>query len=477
MDGNLSCQEEFNPPGGANIDVDDEKKIVSSDQVGATSMDDATIMLVNGTDAEASDAEASDMQKKIKDLLQANRADEKFLNTIVEQMSTLDPSIDKTFVQTEVDYLLANLSVTTHEQHAKNFVGAIIQELSKDSVPIVRETSPLASVQYVHSPKSIPNRDQIVTAKVQGFTVVVNKNQFFSAENKTLCIFFQPDSLLDTENEDFKFLESKKGRLVTTKKMYGVFSQGLCMPLDMVKTYGLDPNILKEGQDLTQDLKVTKHVSDEEKTQYVAVPNMTAPFPTQTVPKTDEPNLQSLADVLASIQDRHVTVTIKVDGSSMTVTDDGKLCGRNFEWTEKDNSNSGYFEMDEKYKIREQIKGTGLQFQGELCGPKIQNNPLGLNEKKWLVFNVFDSNTNQYLAHTKVVELCDKFGFDTVPCLYDDVLVSDLPFKSVQDWLEFANKQVYATNKKTAEGIVVKTVDKHSRVSFKVISQVYLTKK
>jgi RNA ligase (TIGR02306 family) len=436
------------------------------------SLDKLEDMIKSFQDKNNMDIQNSLLKKKFVDFLQTKRSDPDFLEKITKQVNEKFSDFQKVgteFISQEIEEIIKDLITEKMTLTVRN--------------TDVRDTSPLASIQYVHSPKPIPKRDKIVTATVKGFPVVVNKEQFFQSENKSLCVFFEPDALLDPNNDAFKFLEAKKGgggpRRVTSVKMYGAFSQGLCMPLEIVRFYGLDPNALKEGQDLTSTLKVTKYISEEEKTQYVASP-AGIPFPTQQVPKTDEPNLQALQDILKDLQNRHVTITQKVDGSSMTVTHDGKLCGRNFEWTEKNGNNSAYYEMDDKYKIREKIKDSGLNFQGELCGPKIQNNPTGFDDKKWLVFNIFDSKTNQYLPHTQVVKLCQQFGFETVPCLFEDILLSDLQFHSIQDWLDFANKQTYTNNNKPAEGIVVKTVDHDEtqpRISFKVISQVYLTQK
>lgn len=347
------------------------------------------------------------------------------------------------------------------------------------TVIVVRDTAPLASVQTVHTPKSIAGRDQIVTATVQGYVVVVNKAHFFSDPNvfppRALCVFFQPDSLLDAENDEFKFLESKKGRLVATKKMFGVYSQGLCMPLDIVKRYGLDPSKLTEGQDLTSALKVTKYVSEEEdKAQYRPNSHDHAPFPTNEVPKTDELNLQTYTEFLDRMVGRKVAITMKADGSSTTVTSNGKICGRNYEWTAEDKSNAAYFEVDKKYNIRETIKGTGFNVQGELCGPKIQGNPLGLKENHFFVFNIYKDG--KYLPHAQVTELCQKWGFEVVPTLYSSVEVMLMKtWNTVEEWLAFADDQVYPVNKKPAEGLVVKSVDdKEPRISFKVMSRKYL---
>jgi RNA ligase (TIGR02306 family) len=348
-----------------------------------------------------------------------------------------------------------------------------------DSQPITRETSPLASIQLIHSPQKIEGRDQIVTATVLGFRVIVKKNDFFPLEenkenpHSTLCIFIQPDSLLDDQNPAFSFLTSKVGRLVYTRKIYGIYSQGLCLPLSEMKFYNVDPQTLQEGMDVTNIMKITKYIPPEETSQYNTNGSM-APFPLHLVPKTNEPSLQMNIKFLSQIQNRRITVTLKLDGSSMTVTSNGKLCGRNFEWLAVDNSNKLYFEADSKFQLREKIKDSGLNVQGELVGPSIQKNPLKLEKIDFFVFNMFSNG--KYLSHSKVEQKCQEWSLKMVPCLYNDVETSTLPFKTVEDWLQFADQQVYITSGKPAEGIVVKTSDDlEPRISFKVLSRKYVS--
>ena len=357
-----------------------------------------------------------------------------------------------------------------------------------DTAVIVRETSALASVQRVHSPCAIEGRDIIVTASVQGFKVVVKKTEFFTPgvnlvpsdpqyATGVLCVFFQPDSLLDSDNDEFKFLDSSRGRLIATKKMFGVYSQGLCVPLSVLAKYGLDPSRVVETQDVTLETKTSKYVAPEELPQYKGISGIPPgnPFPTNQVPKTDEPSLQTSLKYLKMIKGRRVTITIKMDGSSMTVTSDGKLCGRNYQWTDRTPSTEAYYKVNDRFQIVEKIRGSGYSFQGELVGPKINKNTAGIGDLEWMVFNVCKDYV--YLPHSEVKRLCEEYKFQTVPCLYEDVSADELPFHTIDDWLEFADNQVYA-NQARAEGIVVKTSDGLSpRISFKVLSRVYCAKK
>ena len=360
----------------------------------------------------------------------------------------------------------------------------VVEPIKESVKPIVRDTSALASIQLVHSRTPVEGFSKLVRATVKGYNVMVDDDTFFpEGVTESRCIYLEVDSLLDPENPAFSDFDSKHGRLIKTKgfKIKGgsakVYSQGLCLPLTALEYYKIKPQDVKMGQDVTAAMKVTKYVSNSEKSQYVAPANGTAPFPVQ-VPKTDELNAQTYPEMLEQMRGRRVAVTQKVDGSSMTYTSDGQICGRNYEWTAKTPSNAAYFAMVDKYKLDKVVKGSGYNVQGELVGPKIQKNPLQLKECKWLVYNIY--HKGQYLPHAEVVKKCQEWGLDMVPCLFGspDVAFDDLPFKTVEDWVSLADKQEYAhpDKPKPAEGLVIKTVDgKEPRISCKVMSRVYLT--
>lgn len=344
---------------------------------------------------------------------------------------------------------------------------------SEEKLDATRLTSPLASVQLLTKPRNIPGKDRIVAAKVQGWDVVVSK-EFFKEGQIPVCIFFEPDALLDPENEEFKTYDSKKGRRITSKKLYGVFSQGLCLPVDIVKSYGINLKDLHVGQDVTSVLKVTKYVAPTEIVQYNKAAGFPA-FPANIVPKSDECNVQSAPELFEAIQGRSISVTLKLDGASMTVTSNGQICGRNFIWDREEKVNEHYFQAEKKFQILEKINGTGFHVQGELVGPKIQGNPLSLKEVDWFVFNIFYQGS--YLPHAQVIKLCAEWGFNVVPSVenFD-------PKASLEDWMDMVDQLKYPISQKPAEGIVVKTEDHGGnlivvpRISFKIISRNYKPK-
>ena len=90
-------------------------------------------------------------------------------------------------------------------------------------------------------------------ARVLGWHVVVKKGEFKVGDK---CVYFEIDSILPPDNPDFAFLLNSKGKMkpLKTKKIRGVISQGLVMPLSVLHYEG---NI-EEGQDVTDILGVQK---------------------------------------------------------------------------------------------------------------------------------------------------------------------------------------------------------------------------
>lgn len=388
--------------------------------------------------------------------------------------------------------------MNTNKSHGNMCSSSIVNYLMAHKHTMAapgRTTSPLASVQRLHDLKPIPRSEHLLAGRVLEFRVVVNKNDGYDSG---LCVFFEPDAKLDPNNAAFAFLD-KQQRVVKRTKVYGILSEGLCMPLTILSAYGLNPAAVVERQDVTAALKVTKHVSAQEAVQYKRPSGLKEriEFPTHLVPKTDEPNIQSkpefrmlALDYFEAIRDRTLDVTVKMDGCSATYTCEGHICGRNFVWTKRDTSDAVYFEMNDKYHILDTIKGSGYSVQGEIVGrslptaknPKgatINGNRMGLEDTRFLVFNIFSSESNSYVSHAKVVQLCDEWKLETVPSLFTAAKICDIEasigrrLQSVEDWLDYADTMMYA-NGAPAEGIVVKTADGAApRISFKVLSRTY----
>lgn len=97
----------------------------------------------------------------------------------------------------------------------------------------------LASVQRVLEVASIPNADKIEEIKVMGWHCVAKKGEFKVGDSVVYC---EIDTILPADNPDFAFL---KGKPIKTKKLRGIYSQGIAFPLSVLPdgTYKLNDDV------------------------------------------------------------------------------------------------------------------------------------------------------------------------------------------------------------------------------------------
>lgn len=325
----------------------------------------------------------------------------------------------------------------------------------------------LASIQYVHSVYPIENADRIEQATVMGWNVVTKKGEFQPGD---LCVFFEIDAILP-ETEWAEFMRPLKFR-VKTAKMRGVLSQGLALPLAIVPE---DQRAgLQEGDDLTDVLQVAKY----EPPLSLNMGSSAGPFPGY-VPRTDEIRIQSALPLLDEIKDRPYVITVKYDGMSFTgLHDDDKLliCSRGHQVSE---SNSDfYWYAAKKLGLPDKLKAhPHMAVQGELCGPSIQKNRLGLKDRELFMFNVFDVKAGRYLDYAEFVRFCADLSLSTVP-LHEQGEAFEY---TLEQLLELARGKYDGTSN-NREGIVVRPAQETtsptlgSRLSFKVLNNDFLLK-
>jgi hypothetical protein len=147
--------------------------------------------------------------------------------------------------------------------------------------------------------------------------------------------------------------------------------------------------------------------------------------------------------------------------------------------------------------------GKTLAVQGEVCGPNIGCNRVGLKEITFFVFHVWDINNLNMISFDEMVDLVNQLNDmdPTAPKLtfapydlllplsrsdaLDDHTCSVVPIvrrgpitETLEELMQLSNKQTYGQGK-LAEGIVIQPVkDVYSpslvtRLSVKVISEVY----
>lgn len=297
----------------------------------------------------------------------------------------------------------------------------------------------LASIQKVLHIEPVVNSDNLEVLTVLGWKVVARRNEFQVGD---LVIYFEIDSILP-ELPQFEFLAKTKYRL-KTQRLRGQLSQGLCWNVGILPS-GVE---IKEGLDVTELLGVTKY-EEEIPEEMVGV---SRGFHPKIVSKTGEVRVQSQPELLKEFMGKRVAFTQKIEGySSSYINDNGNIhvCSHTHSLIE--DTKSVYWQMAHKYNLIDTLKAIGnFSIQGEIAGPGIIGNPLGLQEVELFVFRVFDNDKQQYLGIEELREFCSKHNLQPVPLTYENV---EFNFNT-EELLEMA-KGFYSPSGHPQEGVVI----------------------
>jgi RNA ligase (TIGR02306 family) len=336
----------------------------------------------------------------------------------------------------------------------------------------------LASVQRILALDPIEGADAIERASVLGWHVVVKKGDFQVGD---LAVYLEIDSV-PPDIEVFQFLwrfadQRPNNYRIRTIKLRSQISQGILFPWHAIypvvrdnTDYWADNGdavIGAEGTNITEALGVRKY----DPPLPVGSTDIAGQF-FDGVSKTDEERVQSNPRAyLGALFNRPYYITVKADGASMTCAmheGEFKVASRNFRL--KPNPDSAYYRAAEP--LRRLVEAVpNLAVQGELVGPGIQKNPLGLNEHRCLVFNVYDRYTDTHWSFDMIEEAALELGFHTV-----ELVETGDAFNYDQDDLLAMAEGYYTGTKNRREGIVIRSNDSGPRVSFKAISNTYLLK-
>ena len=367
----------------------------------------------------------------------------------------------------------------------------------------------LASVQKIKATKPIEGADRIEIVQVLNWNCVAKKGEYQVGDT---VIYFEIDSLLP-DIPAFEFLKGSSWSQklnkykISTHKFRGQISQGLVIPLEQLddiycQIHGLiiehSPvfeHRPEEGTDLTELLHIEKYEP----------PVSNGPLGDLIhhewyIPKTDEERIQTCAETVLPeyLENPCWYATIKLDGTSCTagLFNDAFLIGGRNQFYKDENM---YTTTVKKYISEEKLKqyknrtGMYVALQGELCGPGIQGNKLGLAEKDWFIFNVFISATGENDSYHKadlisMKVICEDLGLKMVPQIkFEDRFPFEKHIENgdsidtiVENLLQYADQFKYrdyfenASPNQIAEGLVFR-LDNMTN-SFKVISNKFLLK-
>lgn len=285
------------------------------------------------------------------------------------------------------------------------------------------------------------------------------------AVDELVTVFLQ-DALLPP-NERWAFMEKHKWR-VRMARFKGVPSECL-----IVKGAPEMPI----GTDMAEALGVTKF---EKPIPQGMQGDFVGAFPGH-IPKTDEPNFQSVPEMVALMHTGPWYATEKADGTSATAyVDDAGLhvCSRN--WELKEFTESGgknvYWAAARRYGLERLPQGVALQF--EVVGPGVQGNPMGLAELEARAFTLRDTKSHRYMPLADLLNACSVLNMPMALILGDSATWAPrashingrgLPVFTDDELRKLA--EIKYPNGKHGEGIVIRALD--SAWSFKVINLKY----
>jgi RNA ligase (TIGR02306 family) len=336
-----------------------------------------------------------------------------------------------------------------------------------------------ATIEKIHSIKPHPNPEvtKIEIGMVKAWPVVVPKGQFKDGD---LVIFIQIDSIVPKENPYFSFMERQHYR-VWNAKFKKAPSQGLVCPLSILPVksgfdndgdeHEIDVSIWEEGDDVTEILGIIKY---EKPLDLSICGDVRGGFTTHLIPITDEDNLLNNPTVLNEFMGEECYLTVKVDGSSMTVIHENsevRVCSRKLEQKE----GTGFWKIAEKYDLPNNLKklGKNIAIQAEACGGKIQGNPLGLLEPMLYVFNIKELDTGKWYGWKEIKDACNTLNIPAVSLVYDPFIFDDT--WTIEKLQKIANTIIYYIKPnremKYGEGIVLRpTKPKYSSILGKLLS-------
>lgn len=324
---------------------------------------------------------------------------------------------------------------------------------------------PLATIERIKQLVNIPNADKILAARVLEYWTIVKKGEFQTGD---LCIWHNPDTIVDSENPIYEFLRKNNFRIKAVK-MKGQISQGLALPLS---SFNIENS--SEGIDVTDLIKIKKY---EKNIPAELSGIIKGGFPS-FLEKTDETNLRSNPGLHYEILCYSpLSITIKMDGTSATYylkDDQFGVCSRNLEIEE--NQDNVYWKIAREYEIKEALEslsrnfGTNLVFlQGEICGPGIQKNRAGLPELRLFIFN---------LGYKERDRIKFEDPDDHLTVFYENLeLVEEInPYPrdlTIENLLKVANSLKYE-NGHPIEGLVIRSYKPNGeKVSGKIISDTF----
>lgn len=336
----------------------------------------------------------------------------------------------------------------------------------------------MAWVARIDEIKKHPNADAIELAIIGGWQVVVKIGEFKAGD---LVIYCSIDSWIPTALAPFlsgdrapRVYNDVPGERLRTVKLRSELSQGLVLPISLLEERVQSG--FQEGDDVGPLLGIQKW-EQPINPQLAGVARGNFP---SWIRKTDAERVQNLKREVfgdKSDPDMLYEVTVKVDGSSMTVGyNNGELvvCSRNIN-LRLDSDSTAFVRMAGELGLIDSLPkiGRNIAIQGELYGDGIQGNPEKISGQKFAAFNIWDIDAQKYLPASERLELVVQLGIPHTKILHEATTLKDIGCVDMESVLKYAEGPSLNPNT-SREGLVFKSVD--GSFMWKAISNTYLLK-
>jgi len=335
----------------------------------------------------------------------------------------------------------------------------------------------LASIRKVKMIEPIKGADRIEVVTVDGWKVVANKGAHQVGD---LVIYCEIDSFLPVR-EEFEFLrrtsfkkmaDGSEGFRLKTIRLRGVLSQGLLLQMSV-----LPDGDYQVGDDVTEILNIQKYEAPIPPSLEGEVKGMFPSF----IRKTDEERIQNLTEEYEEYRKYTFFASEKLDGTSCTFYFNQHLqgeddlfgvCSRNLNLKETENSTQWRLARESNLEEKMRKLGRNIALQGEIIGEGIQKNLYKLRGQKFMLFNIYNIDTHDYIPKEEMLEIAETLGLTTVPTVYTEI---ELP-ETIDEILKMAEGKSLLNPQLEREGLVWVSINANRRISFKTISNRFLLK-
>lgn len=274
----------------------------------------------------------------------------------------------------------------------------------------------MASMRRIDAITPIEGADRIETAHIGGWTCVVGKADGFREGD--LCVFMEVDTFLPADDDRYaSFAERgvkemivngavKKGHVLRTARLRGVYSQGLVLKPQDVLPSSIPESAYEQMYERKTNLTALCGVCEFDPIRTTEQGNMDIlrKYDPWVAPRTDAERIQNVSEDVFNLAKRaDYYASVKVDGTSITMLYDPRynkvrLCSHNNELGyEKGFGKQVYEQAEEQGILKFLNDNPGVTCQMEAAGPKINGNRLNLKAMKLFVFSVWDTNERKYL--------------------------------------------------------------------------------